>query len=130
VSDTTSIKEIVEKVEKSINDLTEQMRQTRVAIEQLAENMTQQTDQTINQAKRMVKEVHQEFETFKEQRHLVESQLTSEVDRAKQLSGLKDLEDAVRVIIEMVDEIGKQIDLEAVVETVSEFESKYKHQKE
>lgn len=126
MTDASSVKEAIEKVEKSISELSEQLQTTRKVIEQLAEDLNKQMDKTVKQANSVAQEIHRDITTFQEQRQLVESQFTAEVDRAKELSGIKDLEDALRVVIETIDELNNQVKIETVLEAVKQLEAKQK----
>ena len=126
MSDAAAVKEAISKVEQSIDALSEQVEATRTAMEKLSQNLQTQMEQTVKQANSTAQEIHRDIETFREQRQLVETQLIAEVDRAKELSNLKDIEDAIRVIIEIVDELTNKIDLDDVVNAVKKFEASKK----
>lgn len=126
MTDASSVKEAIEKVEKSISELSEQLQKTRKVIEQLAEDLNKQMDKTVKQASSVAQEIKRDITTFQEQRQLVESQFTAEVDSAKELSGIKDLEDALRVVIETIDELNNQVKIETVLEAVKQLEAKQK----
>ena len=120
------VKKAVEKVETTIKELVEQMKATRVAVEQLTEGLQSQLEQVVKQAGSVAQEINRDITTFQEQRQLVESQLTSEVERAKQLSDLKDIEESIQVIREVIDELSKKVDLRGLSEAVTKFESEQK----
>jgi glutaredoxin 2 len=126
MTDSAAVKDAINKVEQSIDSLTEELRATRKAMEQLSQDLQAQMDQTVKQANASAQEIHRDIETFREQRQLVETQLIAEVDRAKELSNLKDIEDAVRVIIEVVDELTNRFNLDDVVDAVKQFEASMK----
>ena len=120
------VKIAVEKVETTIKELVEQMKATRVAVEQLTEGLQSQLEQVVKQAGSVAQEINRDITTFQEQRQLVESQLISEVERAKQLSDLKDIEESIQVIREVIDELSKKVDLRGLSEAVTKFESEQK----
>jgi hypothetical protein len=122
----SEVKDAINKVEQSIDALSEELKATRKAMEQLSESLQTQMDHAAKQAEASAQEIHRDIETFREQRQLVETQLIAEVDRAKELSNLKDIEDAVRVIIEVVDELTNKIDLDDVVDAVKQLEASKK----
>jgi hypothetical protein len=126
MSDAAIVKEAIAKIEKGLDELGEQLKATQLAMEQLGQDLSSQMDQTAKQANLAAQEIHRDVTTFREQRQLVETQLIAEVDRAKELSNLKDIEDAIRVIIEIVDELTNRINLDQVLQTVKEFESSKK----
>jgi archaellum component FlaC len=126
MSDAASVKEAIEKIEKGLDELGEQLKATQSAMEQLGQDLSTQMDQTAKQANSAAQEIHRDVTTFREQRQLVETQLIAEVDRAKELSNLKDIEEAIRVIIEIVDELTNRINLDEVLKTVKDFESSKK----
>ena len=126
MSDTATVKEAIEKIEKGLDELGEQLKATQSAMEQLGQDLSAQMDQTAKQANLAAQEIHRDVTTFREQRQLVETQLLAEVDRAKELSNLKDIEDAIRVIIEIVDELTNKINLDEVLQTVKDFETSKK----
>ncbi|MHA2405551.1 MAG: hypothetical protein ACXADB_00885 [Candidatus Hermodarchaeia archaeon] len=126
MSDAASVKEAIEKIEKGLDDLSEQLKATQSAMEQLGQDLSAQMDQTAKQANSAAQEIRRDVTTFREQRQLVETQLIAEVDRAKELSNLKDIEEAIRVIIEIVDELTNRINLDDVLKTVKNFESSKK----
>jgi predicted ribonuclease toxin of YeeF-YezG toxin-antitoxin module len=126
MTDAAAVKEAINKVEQSIDALSEEMKATRKAMEELSQNIQAQMDHTVKQANASAQEIHRDIETFREQRQLVETQLIAEVDRAKELSNLKDIEDAVRVIIEVVDELTNRINLDDVVDAVKKLEASKK----
>lgn len=126
MSDAAAVKEAIAKVEKGIDELAEQLKATQSAMEQLAQDLVQQMEKTINQANSAAKEIHRDVTTFREQRQLVETQLLQEVDRAKELSNLKDIEEAIRVVIEIVDELTNRINLDDVLEAVKQLEASKK----
>jgi hypothetical protein len=95
-------------------------------MEQLGQDLSAQMDQTAKQANLAAQEIHRDVTTFREQRQLVETQLIAEVDRAKELSNLKDIEEAIRVVIEIVDELTNRINLDEVLNTVKDLESSKK----
>ena len=129
MSDTATVKEAIEKIEKGLDELGEQLKATQSAMEQLGQDLSAQMDQTAKQANLAAQEIHRDVTTFREQRQLVETQLLAEVDRAKELSNLKDIEDAIRVIIEIVDELTNKINLDEVLQTVKDFETSKKEGK-
>jgi hypothetical protein len=129
MTDTATVKEAIAKVEKGLDELGEQLKATQSSIEQLGQNLSAQMEQTAKQANLAAKEIHRDVTTFREQRKLVETQLLAEVDRAKELSNLKDIEEAIRVIIEIVDELTNRINLDEVLESVKEFEASRKQGK-
>jgi hypothetical protein len=129
MTDTATVKEAIEKVEKGLDELGEQLKATQSSIEQLGQNLSAQMEQTAKQANLAAEEIHRDVTTFREQRKLVETQLLAEVDRAKELSNLKDIEEAIRVIIEIVDELTNRINLDEVLESVKEFEASRKQGK-
>ena len=126
MTDATTVKEAIKKVEQSIDTLSEELKATRKAMEQLSQDLQSQMDHAVKQANASAHEIHRDIETFREQRQLVETQLIAEVDRAKELSNLKDIEDAVRVIIEVVDELTNKINLDDVVDAVNQLEASKK----
>ncbi len=126
MSDAAQVKEAIEKIEKGLDDLSEQLKATQSAMEQLGQDLSAQMDQTAKQANSAAQEIRRDVTTFREQRQLVETQLIAEVDRAKELSNLKDIEEAIRVIIEIVDELTNRINLDDVLKTVKNFESSKK----
>ncbi|MFX1245582.1 MAG: hypothetical protein ACFE8F_11515 [Promethearchaeota archaeon] len=126
MSNAAAVREVISKIEQSIDALSEQVKATRTAMEEMSQNLQAQLEQTIKQADTTAQEIHRDIETFREQRQLVETQLIAEVDRAKELSNLKDIEDAIRVIIEIVDELTNKINLDDVVEAVKRFEASKK----
>jgi hypothetical protein len=129
MTDTATVKEAIAKVEKGLDELGEQLKATQSSIEQLGQNLSAQMEQTAKQANLAAEEIHRDVTTFREQRKLVETQLLAEVDRAKELSNLKDIEEAIRVIIEIVDELTNRINLDEVLESVKEFEASRKQGK-
>jgi chromosome segregation ATPase len=126
MSQASNIKAEVAKVEQSIEELSRQIRETRGAVERLAEEIRTRLDGTLGQVGALTKEIHQEIATFDEQRRLVESQLTAEVDRAKRLSALKDLEDAVEVVVETLEELTSKVEVSHLVEAVQKLEAQQK----
>jgi predicted ribonuclease toxin of YeeF-YezG toxin-antitoxin module len=126
MSDAAAVKEAIAKVEKGIDNLTEQLNATRSAMEQLSQDLSQQMEKTIKEANKAAQEIHRDITTFREQRQLVETQLIAEVDRAKELSNLKDIEEAIRIVIEVVDELTNRINLDEVLEAVKVFETSTK----
>jgi len=126
MTDAATVKEAIAKIEKGLDELGEQLKATQSAMEQLGQDLSAQMDQTATQANLAAQEIHRDVTTFREQRQLVETQLLAEVDRAKELSNLKDIEDAIRVIIEIVDELTNRINLDEVLKTVKEFEASKK----
>jgi len=126
MTDAAAVKDAIKKVEQSIDALSEELKATRKAMEQLSQDLQTQMDHAMKQADASAQEIHRDIETFREQRQLVETQLIAEVDRAKELSNLKDIEDAVRVIIEVVDELTNKINLDDVVDAVKQFEASKK----
>ncbi|MFW9985033.1 MAG: hypothetical protein ACFFDJ_00525 [Candidatus Odinarchaeota archaeon] len=129
MSDAATVKEAIEKVEKGIDNLAEQLNSTRSAMEQLSQDLSQQMEKTIKEANTAAQEIHRDITTFREQRQLVETQLIAEVDRAKELSNLKDIEEAIRVVIEIVDELTNRINLDKVIEAVKALETSNKGEK-
>jgi hypothetical protein len=123
MSDAVMVKDAIAKIEKGLEELGEQIKATQSAMEQLGQDLSAQMEQTAKQANAAAQEIHRDVSTFREQRQLVETQLIAEVDRAKELSNLKDIEEAIRVIIEIVDELTNRIDLDEVLKTVKEFDS-------
>jgi ABC-type transporter Mla subunit MlaD len=126
MTDAAKVKEAIAKVEKGIDDLGEQLTATRTAMEQLSQDLAEQMEKTVKQANSAAKEIHRDVTTFREQRQLVETQLIAEVDRAKELSNLKDIEEAIRVVIEIVDELTNKINLDEVLEAVKQLETSQK----
>jgi septation ring formation regulator EzrA len=126
MSQASNIKAVVAKVEQSIEELSKQIRETRGAVERLAEETKTRLDGSLGQVGALAKEIHQEIDTFGEQRRLVESQLTAEVDRAKQLSALKDLEDAVHVVVETLEELTGKVEISHLIEAVQKLEAQQK----
>lgn len=126
MSEAAIVKEAIEKVEKGIDELAEQLKATRAAMEQLSQDLSMQMEKTIKQATTAAQEIHRDITTFREQRQLVETQLVAEVDRAKELSNLKDIEEAIRVVIEIVDELTNKINLDEVLDAVKKFEASQK----
>ena len=126
MTDAATVKDAIEKIEKGLDELGEQLKATQSAMEQLGQDLSTQMDQTAKQANTAAQEIHRDVSTFREQRQLVETQLLAEVDRAKELSNLKDIEEAIRVIIEIVDELTNRINLDEVLQSVKEFESSKK----
>ena len=126
MTDAATVKDAITKIEKGLDELGEQLKATQSAMEQLGQDLSAQMDQTAKQANLAAQEIHRDVTTFREQRQLVETQLLAEVDRAKELSNLKDIEDAIRVIIEIVDELTNRINLDEVLKTVKEFEGSKK----
>jgi chromosome segregation ATPase len=126
MSQASNIKAVVTKVEQSIEELSKQIRETRGAVERLAEEIKTRLDGTLGQVGALTKEIHQEIATFDEQRRLVESQLTAEVDAAKRLSALKDLEDAVRVVVETLEELTSKVEISHLLEAVQKLEAQQK----
>ncbi|MFX1301162.1 MAG: hypothetical protein ACFFAL_07935 [Promethearchaeota archaeon] len=126
MTDATTVKEAIAKVEKGIEDLAEQLTATRTAMEQLSQDLEEQMEKTVKQANSAAQEIHRDVTTFREQRQLVETQLIAEVDRAKELSNLKDIEEAIRVVIEIVDELTNKINLDEVFEAVKQLETSQK----
>jgi hypothetical protein len=129
MADTAAVKEAIAKVEKGLDELGEQLKATQAAMEQLGQDLSKQMEQTAKQANQAAQEIHRDVTTFREQRQLVETQLLAEVDRAKELSNLKDIEEAIRVIIEIVDELTNRINLDEVFQSVKEFETSKKQGK-
>jgi ABC-type transporter Mla subunit MlaD len=126
MTDAAKVKEAIAKVEKGIDDLGEQLTATRTAMEQLSQDLEEQMEKTVKQANSAAQEIHRDVMTFREQRQLVETQLIAEVDRAKELSNLKDIEEAIRVVIEIVDELTNRINLDEVLEAVKQLETSQK----
>jgi flagellar hook-associated protein FlgK len=126
MTDAATVKEAIAKVEKGIEDLAEQFKATRTAMEQLSQDLEEQMEKTVKQANSAAQEIHRDVMTFREQRQLVETQLIAEVDRAKELSNLKDIEEAIRVVIEIVDELTNKINLDEVLEVVKQLETSQK----
>lgn len=126
MTDSAKVKDAIAKVEKGIDDLGEQLTATRTAMEQLSQDLAEQMEKTVKQANSAAKEIHRDVTTFREQRQLVETQLIAEVDRAKELSNLKDIEEAIRVVIEIVDELTNRINLDEVLEAVKQLETSQK----
>lgn len=126
MTDAATVKEAIVKVEKSIDNLAEQLTATRSAMEQLSQDLAEQMEKTVKQANSAAQEIHRDVTTFREQRQLVETQLIAEVDRAKELSNLKDIEEAIRVVIEIVDELTNKINLDEVLEAVKQLETSHK----
>jgi len=126
MSQAANIKAVVAKVEQSIEELSKQIRETRGAVERLAEEIRTRLDGTLGQVGVLTKEIHQEIATFDEQRRLVESQLTAEVDAAKRLSALKDLEDAVHVVVETLEELTSKVEISHLLEAVQKLEAQQK----
>jgi len=126
MKESAAVKDAINKVEQSIDALSEELKATRKAMEQLSQDLRSHMDQAVKQADASTQEIRRDIETFREQRQLVETQLIAEVDRAKELSNLKDIEDAVRVIIEVVDELTNKINLDDVVDAVKQFEASKK----
>ena len=126
MKDSATVKDAINKVEQSIDMLSEELKATREAMEQLSQDLQAHMDHAMKQADASAQEIRRDIETFREQRQLVETQLIAEVDRAKELSNLKDIEDAVRVIIEVVDELTNKINLDDVVDAVTQFEASKK----
>ncbi|MFX1564623.1 MAG: hypothetical protein ACFFCH_01390 [Promethearchaeota archaeon] len=126
MSDSAMVKDAIANIEKGLESLEEQLKATQSAMEQLGQDLSVQMEQTAKQANAAAQEIHRDVSTFREQRQLVETQLIAEVDRAKELSNLKDIEEAVRVIIEIVDELTNRIDLDEVLKSVKDFESSKK----
>ncbi|MFX1318456.1 MAG: hypothetical protein ACFE9D_06510 [Promethearchaeota archaeon] len=129
MTDTSTVKDAIAKVEKGLDELGEQLKATQSSIEQLGQNLSAQMEQTAKQANIAAEEIHRDVTTFREQRQLVETQLLAEVERAKELSNLKDIEEAIRVIIEIVDELTNRINLDEVLQSVKEFEASRKQGK-
>jgi protein subunit release factor B len=126
MTDAAKVKEAIAKIEKGIDDLGEQLTATRTAMEQLSQDLVEQMEKTVKQANSAAHEIHRDVTTFREQRQLVETQLIAEVDRAKELSNLKDIEEAIRVVIEIVDELTNRINLDEVLEAVKQLETSQK----
>ncbi|MFW9830338.1 MAG: hypothetical protein ACFFD8_00970 [Candidatus Thorarchaeota archaeon] len=126
MTDAAAVKEAITKVEKGIDELAEQLKATHSAMEQLSQDLAQQMDSTVQQANTAAQEIHRDVTTFREQRQLVETQLIAEVDRAKELSNLKDIEKAIQVVIEIVDELTNRINLDEVLEAVKALEASKK----
>ena len=126
---TATVIEAISQVEKGLDELGEQLKATQSSIEQLGQNLSAQMEQTAKQANMAAEEIHRDVTTFREQRQLVETQLLAEVERAKELSNLKDIEEAIRVIIEIVDELTNRINLDEVLQAVKEFEASRKQGK-
>jgi ABC-type transporter Mla subunit MlaD len=126
MTDAAKVKDAIAKVEKGIDALGEQLTATRTAMEQLSQDLAEQMEKTVKQANSAAKEIHRDVTTFREQRQLVETQLIAEVDRAKELSNLKDIEEAIRVVIEIVDELTNRINLDEVLEAVKQLETSQK----
>jgi len=126
MSQAANIKAVVAKVEQSIEELSKQIRETRTAVERLVEEVRTRLDGTLGQVGTLTKEIHQEVATFDEQRRLVESQLTAEVDAAKRLSALKDLEDAVHVVLETLEELTSKVEIPHLLEAVQKLEAEQK----
>jgi chromosome segregation ATPase len=126
MSQASNIKAVVAKVEQGIEELSKQVRETRGAVERLAEEIKTRLDGTLGQVGALTKEIHQEIATFDEQRRLVESQLTAEVDAAKGLSALKDLEDAVHVVFETLEELTSKVEISHLLEAVQKLEAQQK----
>lgn len=118
----SSIKDVVAKIEKSIQNLADQIAENRKIVEGLASNLTKMLDASLEKTYTVVKSVEREVDTFEEQCRLLESQMIAEVERAKQLSGLKDLEDAISVITEIVEELSNKIDLDKLLVAVQRLE--------
>ncbi len=126
MTDAETVKGAIEKIEKGLDELGEQLKATQSAMDQLGQDLSAQMDQTAKSANTAAQEIHRDVSTFREQRQLVETQLLAEVDRAKELSNLKDIEEAIRVIIEIVDELTNRINLDEVLQTVKDFETSRK----
>ncbi len=123
MTNAATVKEAIKKIEKGLDELGEQLKGTQTAMMQLGQDLSTQMEETAKQANLAAQEIHRDVSTFREQRQLVETQLLAEVDRAKELSNLKDIEEAIRVIIEIVDELTNRINLDEVLQTVKELES-------
>ncbi len=126
MTDAETVKKGIEKVEKGIEKLAEQLNATRTSMEQLSQDLAKQMERTVKQADSASQEIHRDVTTFREQRQLVETQLIAEVERAKELSNLKDIEEAIRVVIEIVDELTNRINLDEVLQAVKDFETSQK----
>lgn len=126
MTDTETVKEAIVKIEKGLDELGEQLKATQSAMDQLSQDLSAQMEQTAKQANQAAQEIHRDVTTFREQRQLVETQLLAEVERAKELSNLKDIEEAIRVIIEIVDELTNRINLDDVLKSVKDFETSRK----
>jgi len=124
MAEISSVKDVIAKVEQGIENLARQLSETRKAVEQLASSLTERMDKTVSRAESLVVQIRRELDTFGEQRRLVESMLTTEVERAKKLSKLKDLEDAVQAVIEAVEEMRSKVDLNKVLQAVQELEAR------
>ncbi len=120
-----SVKEIVEKIGHRLDSLSEEMKELRVAVEKLAEESEKRMKKVLEQANTLIQLLQQEVSTFEEQRHLLESQITAELDRVKRITQLSDLEDAVHTVSEIVDEFVNNIDLDKVLEAVQQLEAKH-----
>ncbi|MFX1564182.1 MAG: hypothetical protein ACFFDP_12840 [Promethearchaeota archaeon] len=116
------IKDVVTKVEKSIEELAKQMTENRKAMEDMASKLTKLLDASMEKTSTVVTQIRREVETFEEQRRLLESQLKEEVEREKTLTGLKDLEEAIGVITEIVEELSNKIDLDKFIVAVQRLE--------
>ncbi len=120
----TSVKNIVEKIGQRLDSLSEEMKALRVAMEKLAEESANRLKKVLEQSETLIQLLQQEVSTFEEQRHLLESQITAELDRVKRITQLSDLEDAVHTISDIVDEVVNKIDLDKVLEAVQQLEAK------
>jgi chromosome segregation ATPase len=126
MSQAASIKAVIAKVDQNIEELSKQIRETRGAVERLAGEIKTRLDGTLGQVGALTREIRQEVATFDEQRRLVESQLTAEVDAAKRLSALKDLEDAVHVVVETLEELTSKVEVSHLLEAVQKLEAEQK----
>jgi uncharacterized protein involved in exopolysaccharide biosynthesis len=130
VSVAASVKDIVEKIGQRLDSLSEEMKVLRVDMEKLAEESANRLKKVLDQSDTLIQLLQQEVSTFEEQRHLLESQITAELDRVKRITQLSDLEDAVHTVSDIIDEFVNKIDLDKVLEAVQQLEAKQSNDSE
>ena len=130
MSVTSSVKNIVEKIGKRLDSLSKEMKALRADMEKLAEESTNRLKKVLDQSETLIQLLQQEVSTFEEQRHLLESQITAELDRVKRITQLSDLEDAVHTVSDIIDEFVNKIDLDKVLEAVQQLEAKHSNDSE
>jgi hypothetical protein len=106
------------------------MKALRADMEKLAEESVNRLKKVLDQSETLIQLLQQEVSTFEEQRHLLESQITAELDRVKRITQLSDLEDAVHTVSEIIDEFVNKIDLDKVLEAVQQLEAQQRSSSE
>jgi chromosome segregation ATPase len=130
VSVNASVKDIIEKIGQRLDSLSEEMKALRADMEKLAEESVNRLKKVLDQSETLIQLLQQEVSTFEEQRHLLESQITAELDRVKRITQLSDLEDAVHTVSEIIDEFVNKIDLDKVLEAVQQLEAQQRSSSE